>query len=68
MVTNESATHDSRVARYTGIDNALALLVVLFAELVPSVHRSKTEGILGVAMCLGAMLVLGTARVPITAE
>ena len=34
----------------------------LLAELVPSPHRSKTEGILGVAMCLGAMLVLGTAR------
>lgn len=34
----------------------------LLAELVPSVHRSKTEGILGVAMCLGAMLVLGSAR------
>jgi maltose/moltooligosaccharide transporter len=34
----------------------------LLAELVPSIHRSKTEGILGVAMCLGAMLVLGTAR------
>ena len=34
----------------------------LLAELVPSVHRSRTEGILGVAMCLGAMLVLGTAR------
>jgi maltose/moltooligosaccharide transporter len=34
----------------------------LLAELVPSVHRSKTEGILGLAMCLGAMLVLGVAR------
>ena len=34
----------------------------LLAELVPSVHRSRTEGILGVAMCLGAMLVLGAAR------
>lgn len=34
----------------------------LLAELVPSTHRSKTEGILGVAMCLGAMLVLGAAR------
>ena len=34
----------------------------LLAELVPSIHRSKTEGILGVAMCLGAMLVLGSAR------
>lgn len=34
----------------------------LLAELVPSPHRSKTEGILGVAMCLGAMLVLGSAR------
>ncbi|HEV7991910.1 MAG TPA: MFS transporter, partial [Gemmatimonadaceae bacterium] len=32
------------------------------AELVPSVHRPKTEGILGVAMCLGAMMVLGGAR------
>lgn len=34
----------------------------LLAELVPSVHRSKTEGILGVAMCIGAMLMLGSAR------
>jgi Na+/melibiose symporter-like transporter len=34
----------------------------LLAELVPSRHRSKTGGMFGVAMCLGAMLVLGTAR------
>jgi Na+/melibiose symporter-like transporter len=34
----------------------------LLAELVPSIHRSKTEGILGVAMCIGAMLMLGSAR------
>ena len=48
------------------LDVALAVwrapFQALLAELVPSVHRSKTEGILGVAMCLGAMLVLGTAR------
>jgi maltose/moltooligosaccharide transporter len=48
------------------LDVALAVwrapFSALLAELVPSVHRSKTEGILGVAMCLGAMLVLGTAR------
>lgn len=34
----------------------------LLAELVPSAARSKTEGILGVAMCIGAMVMLGTAR------
>lgn len=48
------------------VDIALAVwrapFVALLAELVPSVHRPKTEGILGVAMCLGAMLVLGGAR------
>jgi maltose/moltooligosaccharide transporter len=48
------------------VDVALAVwrapFSALLAELVPSVHRSRTEGILGVAMCLGAMLVLGTAR------
>src|SRR5689334_17900435 len=33
----------------------------LLAELVPSTHRSKTEGVLGVAMCIGAMIVLGGA-------
>ena len=48
------------------LDVALAVwrapFSALLAELVPSVHRSKTEGILGVAMCLGAMMVLGTAR------
>src|SRR5690349_465526 len=48
------------------LDVALAVwrapFSALLAELVPSVHRSKTEGILGVAMCLGAMLVLGGAR------
>ena len=48
------------------VDLALAVwrapFLALLAELVPSAHRSKTEGILGVAMCLGAMLVLGGAR------
>lgn len=48
------------------VDVALAVwrapFSALLAELVPSVHRSRTEGILGVAMCLGAMLILGTAR------
>ena len=48
------------------LDVALAVwrapFSALLAELVPSIHRSKTEGILGVAMCLGAMLVLSTAR------
>jgi maltose/moltooligosaccharide transporter len=48
------------------LDVALAIwrapFGALLAELVPSIHRSKTEGILGVAMCLSAMLVLGTAR------
>lgn len=48
------------------LDVALAVwrapFSALLAELVPSVHRSKTEGILGVAMCIGAMLMLGTAR------
>jgi Na+/melibiose symporter-like transporter len=48
------------------LDVALAIwrapFGALLAELVPSIHRSRTEGILGVAMCLSAMLVLGTAR------
>jgi Na+/melibiose symporter-like transporter len=48
------------------VDVALAVwrapFVALLAELVPSTHRPKTQGILGVAMCLGAMLVLGGAR------
>jgi len=48
------------------LDVALAVwrapFSALLAELVPSIHRSKTEGILGVAMCLGAMVVLITAR------
>ena len=48
------------------VDIALAVwrapFLALLAELVPSVHRPRTEGILGVAMCLGAMLVLGGAR------
>jgi Na+/melibiose symporter-like transporter len=48
------------------VDLALAVwrapFLALLAELIPSVHRPKTEGILGVAMCLGAMLVLGGAR------
>jgi maltose/moltooligosaccharide transporter len=54
------------LAAMIALDVALAVwrapFQALLAELVPSVHRSKTEGILGVAMCLGAMLVLGTAR------
>ena len=48
------------------LDVALAVwrapFSALLAELVPSVHRSKTEGILGVAMCIGAMVMLGSAR------
>jgi maltose/moltooligosaccharide transporter len=48
------------------VDVAIAVwrapFLALLAELVPSVHRSKTEGILGVAMCLAAMMVLGGAR------
>jgi MFS family permease len=48
------------------VDIALAVwrapFLALLAELVPSVHRPKTEGVLGVGMCLGAMLVLGGAR------
>ena len=48
------------------LDVALAIwrapFGALLSELVPSIHRSRTEGILGVAMCLSAMLVLGTAR------
>ena len=48
------------------LDMAMAIwrapFSALLAELVPSVHRSKTEGILGVAMCIGAMLMLGSAR------
>jgi MFS family permease len=48
------------------VDVAVAVwrapFLALLAELVPSVHRSKTEGILGVAMCLAAMVVLGGAR------
>jgi Na+/melibiose symporter-like transporter len=48
------------------LDVALAVwrapFSALLAELVPSVHRPKTEGILGVGMCLGAMVVLGSAR------
>ena len=48
------------------VDVALAVwrapFLALLAELVPSVHRSRTEGILGVAMCLAAMVVLGGAR------
>ena len=54
------------LAMMIALDVALAVwrapFSALLAELVPSIHRSKTEGILGVAMCLGAMLVLGTAR------
>ncbi len=34
----------------------------LLSELVPSIHRSRTEGILGVAMCIGAMFALGAGR------
>lgn len=48
------------------VDVALAVwrapFLALLAELVPSVHRPRTEGVLGVAMCLGAMIVLGGAR------
>jgi Na+/melibiose symporter-like transporter len=48
------------------LDVALAVwrapFTALLAELVPSVHRSKTEGVLGVAMCIGAMVMLGSAR------
>jgi len=48
------------------LDVAMAVwrapFTALLAELIPSVHRSKTEGILGVAMCIGAMLMLGSAR------
>jgi maltose/moltooligosaccharide transporter len=48
------------------LDVALAIwrapFSALLAELVPSAYRSKTEGILGVAMCVGAMLMLGSAR------
>ena len=39
-----------------------APFLALLPELVPSARRSKTEGILGDAMCLGAMLVLGGSR------
>src|SRR5436190_20640244 len=48
------------------LDVALAVwrapFTALLAELVPSLHRSKAEGILGVAMCIGAMVMLGSAR------
>jgi len=48
------------------VDVAIAVwrapFLALLAELVPSCHRSKTEGVLGVAMCLAAMMVLGGAR------
>src|SRR5262245_38282029 len=48
------------------LDVALAVwrapITALLAELIPSIHRSKTEGILGVAMCVGAMVMLGSAR------
>jgi MFS family permease len=48
------------------LDVAMAVwrapFTALLAELVPSVHRSKTEGVLGVAMCVGAMMMLGSAR------
>jgi len=48
------------------VDVALAVwrapFTALLAELVPSWHRPKAEGILNLAMCLGAMLVLGSAR------
>lgn len=48
------------------VDVALATwrapFLALLADLVPSVHRPRTEGILGVAMCLGAMFVLGGGR------
>lgn len=48
------------------LDLAIAIwrapFTALLAELVPSPARSKTEGVLGVAMCVGAMVVLSTAR------
>jgi MFS family permease len=54
------------IAAMIVVDLALAIwrapFLALLAELVPSIHRPKTEGVLGVAMCLGAMLVLGGAR------
>lgn len=54
------------LAAMVALDVAVAVwrapFSALLSELVPSIHRSKTEGILGVAMCLGAMLVLSTAR------
>lgn len=63
------AEHVRLVALLTAmvvLDIALAVwrapFSALLAELVPSVHRPKTEGILGVAMCMGAMLMLGSAR------
>jgi maltose/moltooligosaccharide transporter len=39
-----------------------APFTALLSELVPSIHRSRTAGMQGVSMCLGAMLVLSTAR------
>lgn len=54
------------LAAMIAVDIALAIwrapFLALLAELVPSLQRPKTEGVLGVAMCLGAMLVLGGAR------
>ena len=48
------------------LDVALAVwrapFIALLAELVPSWHRPKAEGVLNVAMCLGAMFVLASAR------
>ena len=48
------------------LDVAMAMwrapFTALLAELVPSVHRSRTEGVLGVAMCIGAILALGAGR------
>jgi maltose/moltooligosaccharide transporter len=54
------------LAAMIALDVALAVwrapFSALLAELVPSAHRSKTEGMLGVSMCIGAMLMLGSAR------
>lgn len=50
------------VALDVGIAVWRAPFTALLAELVPSVHRSKTAGMMGVGMCLGAMFALGGGR------
>jgi Na+/melibiose symporter-like transporter len=54
------------LAAMVTLDIALAVwrapFSALLSELVPSAQRSKTEGILGVSMCIGAMVMLGSAR------